>query len=94
MFAELPQVGSTAVVVRYAFSRTSVNLDLADFVSLCCSVWLSGSSAVCWEGLPVVAEVPHFVSAVVPSLCATASFIAVSVLAVVPAFGRRNYRLS
>ena len=93
VYAELPHDGSTDVVVRYAFSRTSVIWSLAEFVSMCCSDWLRGSTAMCWAELPVRGSTAYVLE-VVPHLFATASFIAVSVLAVVPAFGRRNYRLS
>ena len=87
-FAELPHDGSSSVVERYANSRSDVFWSLAEFVSMCCFLWLSGSTAMCCAELPV-SGTTVYVLAVIPDLSATASFVAVTALAVVPAISWR-----
>ena len=86
--AVLPHDGSSGVVERYVNSRNDVIWSLTDFVSMCCSLWLSGSTAMCCAELPV-SGTTVYVLAVVPDLSATASFVAVTALAVVPAISWR-----
>ena len=88
VYAVLPHDGSTGVVERYVNSRSDVFWSLAVFVSMCCSLWLSGSTATFCAELPV-SGTTVYVLAVVPDLSATASFIAVTALAVVPAISWR-----
>ena len=69
VYAELPRDGSTDVVERYVFSRSDVIWSLAEFVSMCCSLWLSGSTAMCWAELPVKRKYRVCVGGSSVSLC-------------------------